>query len=599
MLMADLMTKRPCNRVEAAAAGSFSSTTGTTPDTPAGDRANSSHSGPRKGLRQTGCMAPESRRVASALGIAVLVAASLLCNPTAAQEGVPNAEDSLREIVEMRLELVELTAARVPARTARPSIGAMSAPRRRQAVDEYWGPGPSTAEKLERFDKFWQYADEHYATFHGIKVDWAALRRRYRSEVAAGVSRGRFAAIMNHLALALRESHTQPLDLPVNLFTVPEPGTPLLAVGAWTVDTVGACLTAQDDGSALVYSVEPGHPLGLKVGDRILGYDGKPWRTLYRDLLREELPLWPIWWGSSPKSFDHSFVMAAGTNWHLFAVMDIRKQDAGQIVHMRTSLMPGVMWYGFCSEQLQVPGVPKPSYFSDDFVSWGIVDGTHIGYIYVWGWEGTSEEEFEQAVNELTQIQRVDGLIIDLRFNSGGFLNASRRGLGILFERPTRSIGFDERKKPDNHFKMKKLFPPKEFVLDRDQDSGEHIKPFYDGPIAVLTGPGSVSAGDFSALFLSLHPKARTFGKGTASAFNFPTQPLLGRDLDLGPDWFARIAEANGFAVSDRNDYLTHDEVRVDESVWLLPEDVAAGKDTVVAAALRWLDRKRAVALAP
>ena len=72
-------------------------------------------------------------------------------------------------------------------------------------------------------------------------------------------------------------------------------------------------------------------------------------------------------------------------------------------------------------------------------------------------------------------------------------------------------------------------------------------------------------------------------------AVGLPTQPALGTELDLGPDWFGRVAETNTFALSSPKDYLTHDEFPVDERVWLRPTDVAAGKDTVVDAALRWL----------
>jgi hypothetical protein len=199
------------------------------------------------------------------------------------------------------------------------------------------------------------------------------LRDRYRAVVARGVSRGRFAAIMNQLSLALHDSHSFALDLSVNVFTVPEPGVPLFGVGGWVVDTSGACQTAQDDGSALVYSAMQNHPLGLEPGDRILGYDGRPWRDLYRELLREELPLWPIWWGSSRSAFDHTFVMSAGLNWHLFETMDIAKHGSGNVVHVPTSLMPGAMFYGFCSEEMNIPGVPKPHFFAGDFVSSSVV----------------------------------------------------------------------------------------------------------------------------------------------------------------------------------------------------------------------------------
>ena len=85
-------------------------------------------------------------------------------------------------------------------------------------------------------------------------------------------------------------------------------------------------------------------------------------------------------------------------------------------------------------------------------------------------------------------------------------------------------------------------------------------------------------------------PNVRTFGKSTASAFNVPTQAAFNGELDLGPDWFARIAEANFYTVGSPNDYLTHSEFPVDERVWLKPGDVAVGKDTVVEAALRWIN---------
>ncbi len=252
------------------------------------------------------------------------------------------------------------------------------------------------------------------------------------------------AAIMNHLALALGESHTQPLDVQVNVNTVPVPGVPLLAVGSWGADPSGTCATALPDGSALIYAAVPDDPLGLAPGDVVIGYDGQPWRRLWRRLLQEEIALWPLWWGSSPTSFQHSFDMTAATNWHLFSVMDIRK-PSGEVVHTPTSLMPGPIWFDFCSEQLAVAGVPKPA---DPFaapVSYGIVEGKRIGYIHVWSWgrpggSTTVGQEFAEAVRALTQVERVDGLVVDLRFNMGGFAKAPLQGIGALVSRPPRRL---------------------------------------------------------------------------------------------------------------------------------------------------------------
>lgn len=464
---------------------------------------------------------------------------------------------------------------------------------RRQAINAYWGPGPSTAEKLQIFDEFWTYVDVKFAAFQGIDVDWAALRDQYRPEVEAGVSRGRFAAIMNQLSLALRDSHSQALDLPVNAFTTPDHGVPLMAVGDWTFNQSGACSTAQPDGSALIYSAMAGHPLGLSRGDRVLGYDGRPWRELYQELIDEEVPLWPLYWGSAPSSFAHTFESSVTMNWHLFETMDIAKAN-GSIVHVPTNLVPGPLWYGFCSEQLAVPGVPKPTGFWEDSVSHGVVTGTNIGYLYVWAWGPTSEVDVEAALTDLIQVRGVDSLIVDFRFNAGGFLYAPHRGLGVLFSHPVPTTGIDERRNATDHFAMKKFTPPANFLMDFDIFPVlTRIRLEFDGPIAFLTGPGAGSSGDMSSLWMTYHPRVRTFGKTTASTFNLPTQPALGTEIDLGPDWFARIAEANFYRVGAPHEYLTHSEFPIDEHVWLRPADVAAGRDTVVEAALQWIDQQQ------
>lgn len=465
-------------------------------------------------------------------------------------------------------------------------------------IDAYWGEGLPTAEKLAIFDKFWSYADAHYAAFQGIRVDWRAERRRYRDEVAAGVSRGRFAAIMNQLSLALRDSHSLALDQPVNVDTVPDRGVPLFGTSAWVVDTSGACMTAQEDGSALVYSAMPDHPLGLEPGDRILGYDGVPWRVLYKRLLRWELPLWPLTWGSSRSAFVHTFAMSAGLNWHLFETMDIAKHDHGGIVHRPTDLMDGPLFWGFCAEQLTIPGVPQPAFFSGDFATGGIVEGTNVGYVYDWSFDGDAREDFAAVVHQLTQVDQVDGLIIDLRFNDGGFMHAPFNALGELAAHPRSTIAMDGRASDRRHFAMRPVIPSSEFLLDYayDEETGTkaRVPGSFAGPVALLVGPGAGSAGDIAALVATYLPRVRSFGKSTAMAVGLPTQEFLGTELDLGPGWYARVAETNAFHVRSPGDYLIHDEFPVDQRVWLRPQDVAAGKDTVVEAALRWLDHNGA-----
>src|SRR5262245_25032868 len=451
-----------------------------------------------------------------------------------------------------------------------------------QRIDQTWGPSPWTIpQMLSLFDTFWGRIDASFACFQGLDVDWAALGTAARAEIEAGVSRGRFAAIMNHLALALRESHTEINDPVVNNSAL-SPGVPLFVVGGWGNNQhFGAALTALPDSSLLVYQAVGFHPLGLEPGDIVLGYDGVPWKRLYPELLAAQLPLTGWWWGSSPSSWTHSMLMSAGLNWHLFDTIDIVKHTTGETVHLPVApLATSVMGMIDGTEQLPVPGVPMPEYLTyGDAVSWGIVDGTHVGYVYVRAWAGNAGQQFYEAVHTLLTQYQTTGLIFDFRTNYGGNMFLSYPALNLLFGRDVSTIGFGRRCRADDHFAMCPSTPPSVYVIHGAAAAD------YDRPIAVLVGPGALSSGDQVAHLFKFHPRARFFGKSTATAFNAPTFMTLNL-----PGWFTAFAVADAYRVSDPNDFLTHDELAVDQPVWLEPDDVARRVDTVADAAIRWIE---------
>jgi len=457
----------------------------------------------------------------------------------------------------------------------------------RSAIDATWGEGLPTPQKLAIFDRFWFTVDRTFACFNGVDVDWLQLKNRYRPEVERGVSRGRFAAIMSHLSLALRESHTRALDLRVSSQTVLHRGVPVMYVSDWVPQIhFDACLTPLPDESLLVYRVGPKPPLGLVPGDRVLGYDGIPWKELVPRLLEAELPL-AGFWGSSPGSFQHSLLGGAGLNWHLFDIIDIQKHATGEVVHLSTAEMQNPQPFVHCTEQVDVPGVRRPDWLRRNLVTWGIVEGTQVGYIYVYGWFWDARTEFRDAMRSLLVDRSTTGLIVDVRLNYGGDLFLSNAGLSLLFDHRVTTVAQARRRFPDDHFT---LYP--------DPNAGPSLfaipgnATFYDHPIAVLTGPGAYSSGDQFALRMTYHPRARTFGKSTNGAFNRPVALELEE-----PDWNALIATWNTFRADRPADYLTHHEVPVDFPVWLEADDVARGRDTVVEKALRWIANRRPQAL--
>ena len=446
-----------------------------------------------------------------------------------------------------------------------------------ELIDTTWGEGRTTFEKLLFFDTFWDTIDREFACFQGLQVDWDGLRDLYRPEVAAGVSKGRFAAIMGRLSLALMDAHTVAYDRVVFWRTATAPGVPLLIVGGWgQLNEFGACLTPLPDRSLLVYKAPEDHPLDVVPGDIVVGYEGRPWSELYPEILDFGLPVTGFW-GSSEESYEHAWLMAAGANRHLFDTIDIKRHATGEVEHLPTSLMDDWSHELWCTEQISVPGVSMPDILHGELFSWGIVEGTRIGYIYGWGWAWDAEQEFYDAVFELMAEDATEGLIIDFRFNMGGNMHLSNPGLSLLFDRTVPTIDWVSRCHPDVHLALceEGIWPS--YVIPGDPANS------YDKPIAVLVGPGSVSSGDQVALRMRFHPGARFFGASTNTAFN--ASALMYSD----DEWQATYAVADAHLLSDPGEYLTHDPLPVDHRVWLTPEDVAEGRDTVVEAAVQWI----------
>ena len=116
------------------------------------------------------------------------------------------------------------------------------------------------------------------------------------------------------------------------------PGEPILVVRGAIFNTFGACATAQDDGSALIYDVAPGHPLGLQRGDRIVGYDGRPWRELVPELLAAELPVAGAGAPRRARSSTRSCSPRARTG-ICSSTIDILKQATGRVEHRSTAAL--------------------------------------------------------------------------------------------------------------------------------------------------------------------------------------------------------------------------------------------------------------------
>ncbi len=513
-----------------------------------------------------------------AAALAATLAASLLISTSSVSQPAPREAPGAPQ---------NEASALPPTLSPHTKVGKHTSEEWRALVDSTWGPGLPAAEQVEIFDAAWDNLDRDYGAYMNLEVDMQALRRRYRQEVRDGVSKGRFAAILNHLSLAMKDAHTAIMRHSVNWQNRIDFDTPLFVVGAWVDNaTFGAALTPMPDGSLLVYKALPNHVLGLEPGDLVLGYDGVAWQDIYPQLLAAELPIQLRWvWGSTDESMEHCMLMSAGLNWHLFDAIDIQKYGSDEVVSLPTTLLvnqQGTIWG---NEQLPVAGVEMPDFVNEDYITWGIIDGTQIGYIYVAGWHWQDEyrisEQWYEAVDELMHHHETTGLVVDFRLNYGGYMLEAHAGYSLLFNERVSAVSFDLRGSPDDHFDM---VPHPTYNAGRFTIPGDPST-FYDKPIAVLFGPGSVSNGDWESLRMGFHPMVRTFGKPTNGAFTLSDNPVL------GDDWYFTKGTGSGYLV-DGHHYLAHTGVQPDQRVWLDRDDVAEGRDTVVEAAIRWIESR-------
>ncbi len=221
-----------------------------------------------------------------------------------------------------------------------------------------------------------------------------------------------------------------------------------------------------------------------------------------------------------------------------------------------------------------------PDFAGGQHLSWGIVENTSIGYVYVYSWVEGVRPLFASALSYLISVSKVTGLILDFRYNLGGG-NSANNGLDLLFNEdpggPTR-WQTATRDNPGNHFSFS-LSPPTFSFTPRPD--------YYDRPIAVLTGPAAWSYGDLSSFMMRLHPMVRFFGLPTNGAFVAPFSLS-----ETGPGWgtyyYARAGGQMRSLVANEG-FLMHKGFPVDEQVWLTRDGVAQGEDDVVKRALEWI----------
>lgn len=147
----------------------------------------------------------------------------------------------------------------------------------------------------------------------------------------------------------------------------------------------------------------------------------------------------------------------------------------------------------------------KRETIKEESVRYQVIPKTNIGYLSLSAFTPTSEQDYYAAFDELAQNKQVDGVIIDLRNNSGGDMNVALRMVDSILE---DDLGDDGRT-----------------LLVETEDKNGNKEPYYaddevseSTPIVILVNGKSASASEiFSGVLKDYGYQVvgtRTFGKG-------------------------------------------------------------------------------------
>jgi C-terminal peptidase prc len=385
----------------------------------------------------------------------------------------------------------------------------------------------AAADREQIFNQVWATVRDRYVYTDFRGLDWEAIRAEYAPQVLAAPDSAAFYDVIKAMIGRLGDDHSR-FDSPQDVADEAqrfEGDLEYVGIGA---------LTRPTDEGVLILRVAAGGPAdlaGVRPFDTIIAIDGIP-------------------------VLDEAQIGPAGP------IARVRG-PAGTTVVLQLRDTVGVV-----REVAVVRGVIAADAFPS--VEATRLPGTNTGLLLIdtFSLEAV-DERVREAIDKLTDGGPIDGLVIDVRSNTGGVVYLMENTVGLFVDGGTigETVGRTRR----------------ELVTIPE---GRKMAQLEDVPIVVLTSEGTVSAGEMFAAGMQVLGRARVVG--TASAGN--TENLLAHGFSDGSRlWLAELTYQlpDGTPIEGRG--VIPDRI-VDAEWWRFP----AERDPQILAALDLLAEQRA-----
>lgn len=416
----------------------------------------------------------------------------------------------------------------------------------------------SSAEAVAAFDSVWsRVRNAHYdPSMRG--VDWSRVRDELRPKAERAATLGELRGVLVAMLARLGESHYGIIRQETDDALVPNPGH---AEPDAEPGDVGISLRLLG-GDVVVSQVVPGGPAdraGVRAGwivesvGRFTAHRAAEGLSRLRTDAERRMALFRL-----PRAVDASFAGGAGS-----LVRAAFRDGSGRRVEIPITrrVTPG--------EPVHFPNLPTfLAHLAHERRQLGnsAADGC-VGIIRFNIWMTALADDFDRAVDALRDCR---GIVIDLRGNPGG-LGFMVAGVGGHFLDTAVSLGTMRTRQGELRF----VVNPR-----RATARGEPVRP-YAGPLAILVDALTGSTSEVFAAGMQAVGRARVFGETSAGqalpamATRLPTGDVL---LHVTAD----LVAPDGRRVEGRG-------VVPDEPAPLHREDLLAGRDAPLEAAVRWI----------
>ena len=392
----------------------------------------------------------------------------------------------------------------------------------------------------ETFDTAWAIVrDEHFdEDLNG--VDWNAVRDELRPRALAAADAEDLRAVLDDMLGRLGQSH----------FAVSPGGDAPRPAAAPGGAEPGFEFNILATGEVVVVEVDPGGPAGqagIRAGWILRSVDG------------ERQPP-----GSGPPQARYEGVAAAldgppGSSAHLEFEDGVGRLVSVDVVRR---VVPG--------EPVRFGNLPPFRTRFDARLLEDAARAVTVGVVRFNLWMPVLAARFDEAVD---RFRSADGMVVDLRGNLGGVAGLVMGTAGHFLDRRV-DLGTMKTRESEMRFYAN----PRLVTAD-----GRRVTPFA-GPLAILVDARTASTSEVFAGGLQDLGRARVFGSRTAGA----VLPALMERLPSGDVLYHAVADyrtPSGVVLEGRG-------VIPDEIVPVTREDLLAGRDAALEAALDWMARE-------